>query len=152
LWTLIGHRSGAIRQLRWSDIDVDGGTIRWRAEMEIGYEHRNPMHKDLIAFPNGERSRIGAIVDAWVFPRHDDPSKPMTRNQAVQHLWPAVRDAAGIRKGERYGWHSFRRAFANALRDAPLRELKDHGGWTNQATVVCTCGPTKTRSAVHWRN
>jgi integrase len=39
-----GHRSGAIRQLRWSDIDVDGGTIRWRAEMDkIGYEHRNPM-------------------------------------------------------------------------------------------------------------
>ena len=26
-----GHRIGAIRQLRWSDIDIEGRTIRWRA-------------------------------------------------------------------------------------------------------------------------
>jgi integrase len=26
-----GHRSSAIRQLRWSDIDLEAGTIRWRA-------------------------------------------------------------------------------------------------------------------------
>ena len=25
-----GHRIGAIRQLRWSDIDFEGGAIRWR--------------------------------------------------------------------------------------------------------------------------
>ena len=27
-----GHRIGAIRQLRWSDIDLEGGVIRWRGE------------------------------------------------------------------------------------------------------------------------
>jgi len=132
-----GHRSGAIRQLRWSDIDTDAGTIRWRAEVDkIGYEHRNPMHSDLIAFLKRERSRVGAIGDAWVFPHETDPKKPMPRECAVQELWPALRDSAGIPGGERYGWHSFRRAFANALRDVPLRELKDLGGWKNQATVV----------------
>ena len=29
-----GHRIGAIRQLRWSDIDLAGGVVRWRAEHE----------------------------------------------------------------------------------------------------------------------
>jgi hypothetical protein len=47
-----------------------------------------------------------------------------------------VGDAAGIPSGKRYGWHSFRRAFANALRDVPLRELKDLGGWKSERTVV----------------
>jgi integrase len=132
-----GHRSGAIRQLRWSDIDTDAGTIRWRAEVDkIGYEHRNPMHSDLIAFLKHERSRLGAIGDAWVFPHETNPEKPMARESAVQGLWPALRSAAGIPVGERYGWHSFRRAFANALRDVPLRELKDLGGWKSQGTVV----------------
>ena len=27
-----GHRIGAIRQIRWSDIDMEGGVMRWRAE------------------------------------------------------------------------------------------------------------------------
>jgi integrase len=132
-----GHRSGAIRQLRWSDIDLDAGTIRWRAEVDkIGYEHRNPMHPDLIAFLRRERLRELVVGDAWVFPNESDSSKPMSREQAVQGIWPALRGAAGIPVGQRYGWHSFRRAFANALRDVPLRELKDLGGWKNQATVV----------------
>ena len=132
-----GHRSGAIRQLRWSDIDLEGGTIRWRAEIDkIGYEHRNPMHPELTALLKRQRKQIKAIGDAWVFPHPYDAKKPMSREVAVTELWPALRDAAGIPKGERYGWHSFRRAFANALRDVPLRELKDLGGWKNQNTVV----------------
>ena len=39
-----GHRIGAIRQLRWSAIDMEGRTIRWRAEHEkTGHEHRTPV-------------------------------------------------------------------------------------------------------------
>ena len=39
-----GHRIGAIRQLRWSDIDMERKTIRWRAEHEkTGHEHRTPV-------------------------------------------------------------------------------------------------------------
>ena len=38
-----GHRIGAIRKLRWSDIDLARETIRWRSEHEkTGYEHRTP--------------------------------------------------------------------------------------------------------------
>ena len=39
----MGHRIGSIRQLRWPDIDFEGGTIRWRAEHDkSGYEHITP--------------------------------------------------------------------------------------------------------------
>ena len=29
-----GHRIGAIRNLRWADIDFEGREVRWRAEHE----------------------------------------------------------------------------------------------------------------------
>jgi hypothetical protein len=41
-------------------------------------------------------------------------------------------------EGSRIGMHSFRRAFANRLRDVPLRELKDLGGWKTEQTVIGT--------------
>ena len=44
-----GHRIGAIRQLRWSDIDLEDGIIRWRAENEkTGYEHRTPITVEVL--------------------------------------------------------------------------------------------------------
>lgn len=93
------------------------------------------MHPELVAFLKREQARTATIGEAWVFPQAD-PSRPMAREYVVKKLWPALRRAAEIPAGERYGWHSFRRAFANALRDVPLRELKDLGGWKSQGTVV----------------
>ena len=44
-----GHRIGAIRKLRWSDIDFEERTILWRAEHEkTGYEHRTPVTAEAI--------------------------------------------------------------------------------------------------------
>jgi integrase len=131
-----GHRQSSIRQLRWSDLDLEGGAIRWRAETDkIGYAHRNPMHPDLLAFLKHDRMRAKAIGEAYVFPALRDSSKPLPRD-TVQKLWRTVATAASIPRGEGYGWHSFRRAFANALRDVPLRELKDLGGWKSAHTIV----------------
>ena len=49
-----GHRIGAIRQLRWSDIDMEGGVVRWRAEHEkSGYEHRTPVTAEALAVFRG---------------------------------------------------------------------------------------------------
>ena len=45
-----GHRIGAIRELRWPDIDFEGKTIRWRAEHEkTGYEHITPLTAEALA-------------------------------------------------------------------------------------------------------
>jgi integrase len=132
-----GHRSSAIRQLRWSDIDLEAGVIRWRAEADkIGYEHSNPLHPELVTYLKRERARIGAIGNAWLFPSDNDPAQPADRDYFLKKIWPALRSAAGIPEGERYGWHAFRRRFANALRNVPLRDLKDLGGWKTEQTVV----------------
>lgn len=54
----------------------------------------------------------------------------------MQRLWQRLARAANLPAGERYGWHSFRRAFANRYRRAPLRDLQDLGGWKSSATLM----------------
>jgi integrase len=131
-----GHRQSSIRQLRWSDIDLEAGVIRWRRENDkMDYEHQNPLHPDLLAFLKKDRARVKAIGEAFVFPAMRDSSNPLPRD-TVQKLWANLRDTAGIPSGKGYGWHSFRRNFANALRDVPMREAKDLGGWKSTHTLM----------------
>lgn len=133
-----GHRSKSIRLLRWTDIDLDAGRIHWRGENDkIDYDHKNPLHPAAIAALRAERARTGVIGAAWVFPapRAKDAGKPWSEH-AVVNLWKRIAVKANIPTSERYGWHSFRRAFANALRDVSLRDLKDLGGWKSTRTVV----------------
>lgn len=59
----------------------------------------------------------------------------MSREDATD-LWGTIATRGEIPKGERFGWHSFRRAFANQLRDVPLKELQTLGGWKSERTVV----------------
>ena len=63
--------------------------------------------------------------------------EPTTRQEAAK-LWRSIADAVGIEAGSRMGTHSFRRAFANRLRNVPMRELKDLGGWKTEKTVIGT--------------
>lgn len=43
-----GHRIGAIRQLRWSDVDFPGEVVRWRGEHDkISTEHRTPISAEV---------------------------------------------------------------------------------------------------------
>jgi integrase len=128
-----GHRSASIRQLRWSDIDLVNARIHWRGEIDkIGYDHWNPLHPVAVELLRQERQRAAAIGDAWLF---DVEGEPLSR-QGVRSLWRRIAANAGIPDGERHGWHSCRRAFANRLRHASLRDLKDLGGWKSEQTVV----------------
>ena len=128
-----GHRSASIRQLRWSDVDLERGRIHWRGEVDkIGYDHWNPLHPIAAELLKAEQARVAAIGDAWVF---DVQGEPLSR-QGVRSLWRRIADKAGLPDGERHGWHSCRRAFANRLRHASLRDLKDLGGWKSEQTVV----------------
>ena len=53
-----GHRVSAIRMLRWSDVDLKGRRIRWRAENDkIGFEHTTPNHR-----ASGDGARGGAVA------------------------------------------------------------------------------------------
>ena len=68
-----GHRIGAIRHLRWSDIDLEGWVLRWRAEHEkTGYEHRRPVTVEAMAFLHEARQKSSGHEDAPVLPAPRD--------------------------------------------------------------------------------
>ncbi len=131
-----GHRIGAIRHLRWSDIDFEGETIRWRSEHEkTGYEHRTPASADALAILQEAWSRSPGPRDAPVLhsPRHPlrcvGPSQPRA-------WWCRAEKLAGLERKRGRGWHSLRRKFASDLMDQPLKVLCQLGGWRNAQTVL----------------
>jgi len=131
-----GHRIGAIRQLRWSDIDIDGRTIRWRAEHEkTGYEHRTPVTDEVIAVIDEALGRNPARGDAPVLPSTQDPSLCI-RRWMLGDRWRQAERLAGLEPKRGRGWHSLRRKFASDLMALPLKVLCELGGWKEAKTVL----------------
>ncbi len=131
-----GHRIGAIRQLRWSDIDLEGGMVRWRAAHEkTGYEHRTPVTAKAIAVLEEARRQDPGIGDTPVLPAPKDPSKSVTRSMA-RDWWNKAQTLAGLEPKRGRGWHSLRRKFASDLMDQPLKVLCELGGWKTAQTVL----------------
>ena len=78
-----GHRIGAIRQLRWSDIDLEGGAIRWRAEHEkTGYGHVTPLSADATAILEEAREWNPGTGNAPILPYGKGSSKCASHSQA----------------------------------------------------------------------
>ena len=117
-------------------MDLDQGRIHFRGEVDkIGLDHWNPLHPVAAAILKRERARTPTIGDAWIFPAAKDPSQPLSCD-AASNLWKRIAAKAELPTGERYRWHSCRRAFPNRLRRAPLRDLQDLGGWKTSATLL----------------
>jgi integrase len=131
-----GHRIGAIRELRWSDIDLDAGLILWRAEHEkTGYEHVTPISDQAhLAFVEA-RQHCPGIGEAPVMPAPKDDSQPMDR-YLVRKLWKRAEKLAGLEPKRGRGWHSLRRKFASDLKATPLKTLCQLGGWKSHMTVM----------------
>ena len=51
-------------------------------------------------------------------------------------LWKRAEQLAGLEPIYWLGWHSLRRRFATDLKQIPLRDLCDLGGWKDPDTVV----------------
>ncbi len=131
-----GHRIGAIRHLRWPDIDLEARAIRWRAEHEkTGYEHRTPMTAEAVAVLEEARERSAGIEVAPVLPAPRDPSRCAGRT-LVRFWWNRAQKLAGLEPKRGRGWHSLRRKFASDLMDQPLKVLCDLGGWKTAKTVL----------------
>ncbi|MCY3809339.1 MAG: tyrosine-type recombinase/integrase [Gemmatimonadetes bacterium] len=133
-----GHRIGAIRQLRWLDIDLEDKTIRWRAENEkTGYEHRTPITVEVLAVLDEARMRSPKTGNAPVLPAPKDPSRCLDRSR-VRVWWQKAETLAGLEPKRGRGWHSLRRKFASDLMDQPLKVLCELGGWkTPHTTLQC---------------
>ena len=131
-----GHRIGAVRQLRWSDIDFEGRTIRWRAEHEkTGYAHRTPVTAEALAVLQEARKRNPGIGDVPLLPAPRNPSRCLDRSR-VRVWWQKAEALAGLKPKRGRGWHSLRRKFASDLMDLPLKVLCELGGWKTAQTVL----------------
>ena len=131
-----GHRIGAIRKLRWSDIEFEDRTILWRGEHEkTGYEHRTPATDEAIAALEEARRHAHGAEDALVLPAARNPSRWVSRSR-VSTWWYTAERRAGLEPKRGRGWHSLRRKFASDLIGLPLKVLCDLGGWKEARTVL----------------
>ncbi|MYB04982.1 MAG: site-specific integrase [Gemmatimonadetes bacterium] len=131
-----GHRIGAVRKLRWDDIDLEGETIRWRSEHEkTGYEHTTPVTPEAVAALEEARRRNPATGDAPVLPSPKDPSSSVAA-WVARGWWDRAERLAGLEPKRGRGWHSLRRKFASDLMDQPLKVLCELGGWKTAKTVL----------------
>jgi integrase len=131
-----GHRGASVRQLRWSDVDLDAGTARWRAEGDkIGFLHTTPLTAAAIDVLARLQKAEGAIGEQWVFPSDSDPSRPLPRHTAAK-WWRRADEKAGLVHVLGMGFHSARRKFASELKGTNLRDLAYMGGWKNPQTVL----------------
>ena len=131
-----GHRIGAIRQLRWSDIDMVNKIIRWRAENEkTGYEHRTPVTAEALAVLEEAGMRNPRAGNSPVLPAPKDPSRCLDRSR-VRVWWDKAQKIAGLEPKRGRGWHSLRRKFASDLMDQPLKVLCELGGWKTPHTIL----------------
>jgi integrase len=131
-----GHRAASVRHLRWSDLDLEKETIRWRAENDkIGFLHTTPLSRPALdALARLQKAR-GAIGEHWIFPSDTDPAKPLPRHTANK-WWRRAEAKAELEHVSWSGFHSVRRKFASELKNTNLRDLAYMGGWKNPETVL----------------
>ena len=133
-----GHRLGAVRHLRWSDVDLEGGRIRWRAlHDKVGFDHETPMSIPLQEALSQARRRGATIGDAWVLPAVRDASRACAKGTLDKWFAQAAKEA-GVELTRGARWHSLRRKFATELQDMTLRNLCHLGGWKDPKTIL-TC-------------
>ncbi|MDE0651069.1 MAG: tyrosine-type recombinase/integrase [Gammaproteobacteria bacterium] len=131
-----GHRIGAIRKLRWPDIDFEDKTIRWRAEHEkTGYEHTTPLTAEALAVLEEARGMGRGTRNGPVLPSSSDATRSTNRVSAFL-WWTKAQNLAGLEPKPGRGWHSLRRKFATDLMELPLKVLCELGGWKNPQTVL----------------
>jgi integrase len=127
-----GHRINAIRLLRWSDVDFDRRTVRWRAENDKqGEEHTSPLSgKLLIALRNHPRD-----TSEWLFPSDRIHSRPLGREVFVK-WWGDLEQLAGLAHIHLRGWHSIRRKWATERKREPVTDVAAAGGWKSTQTLL----------------
>lgn len=131
-----GHRIGAVRQLRWSDIDFESDSIRWRGDTEkTGYEHETPMTAEARSILLKARGESLGIGDASVLPAPQDPSRCVSRHLA-RDWWRKAEKKAELEPRRGRGYHSLRRKFASELIHKPTKVLCELGGWKEPMTIM----------------
>lgn len=132
-----GRRLGSVRQLRWEDIDLTRGEIRWRADADKkGQEWGTPIPPALVEELRAFQRRLGA-VGGWVFPQLRNPTKAISRDV----LGPLIRKAeahAKLPKLDGGLCHPYRRKWATERKHLSIKDVAAVGGWKDVGTLL-TC-------------
>jgi integrase len=131
-----GHRIGAIHQLRWSDVDLVSGNVKWRGEADkIGYEHVTPLTPAALEALHVARKARESIGDGWLASSPTEGVRPISRH-LLRDWWQRAQVLAGLPPETGRGWHSLRRLFATELKHTPLKDLCALGGWKSPQTIL----------------
>jgi integrase len=86
---------GSIRQLKCSDVDLERGTIIWRAENDkMGFEHETVVSAQAVTVVRVERDASAAVDSPWVFPSPKN-SKRSRSHHLPRDYWSARRNQRG---------------------------------------------------------
>jgi integrase len=132
-----GHRAGSVRQLRWSDVDLEKAVVNWRAETDkIGFAHLTPLSEEAVSTLGLLRRNSPKIGDCWIFPSPTNAERPLPREIATD-WWREAEKLAELEHVPGMGFHSARRKFANDLKPSTnLRDLAYMGGWKSPVTLL----------------
>ncbi|MDP1859731.1 MAG: site-specific integrase [Gemmatimonadaceae bacterium] len=131
-----GHRGASVRHLRWSDVDLEAKTIRWRAEVDkIEHKHETPMSDAAADALKQWRRTCGRIGEGYIFPSPTQRKSPVSR-ELVRDWLERTEKLAGQTHPLGRGFHSLRRKFATERRHYPLTDLQHLGGWKDFQTIL----------------
>ena len=102
---------------------------------KIQFDHKTPLSEAAIEALRSAQQHRPAIGDAWVMPSPRDDSRPCSRH-LMTNWWKKAEQLAGLEPVEGRGWHSLRRKFATELKNEPLKDLCQLGGWKDPQTVL----------------
>jgi integrase len=125
-------RNSSVRHLRWSDLDLATGVVRWRGEHDkTGREVETPLSARAVALLRTVPRGIG---DAWVFGSETDPTEPTPRHTFQTWLRRAKARWLRTLEGEErnrvaaslrgLGFHGEKRAGVRANRGLPPKILE----------------------------
>jgi integrase len=110
-----GARQHAVLHLRWEDIDLEAGTITWKAEWDkVGRTWSQPLRqpaREALAYADKFRDPSG-----WVFWGYTRTGEPTT--YTIQSLWSALRageNRGGMVHQTRRAGHGLRRLLAGEV-------------------------------------
>jgi len=131
-----GHRIGAIRQLRWSDVDLDTRLLHWDAEFDkMGRDHFTPMSNEAAGIMREALVQNPGVGRRPVLPAPKDREASVSRH-LMRNWWKRAERLAGLESVKGLGWHSLRRRFATDYRHNPLADVCELGGWKRGSRVV----------------
>jgi integrase len=131
-----GHRLSSILSLRWDDLDLAAGTLRWRGEHDkVGQTWLVPAHDQVVSVLASHRKTSPGIGSVMMFPHPSKPDQPVTRHLAAYWLKEAFRRAK-LEKPSGSLWHTFRRVWATERKHLPLKDVAAVGGWKDTSTLL----------------